>query len=431
MIGRWLVPLLVVAMIATAWVMTTSPAERDLGLAPDPSARTYRGCAGWVGRGLEGSIAVAAAVRGPVRVTTVAGGADRVSVMADIDEAGGALVPLANLEAAGAIGAVAEFPTANAEAALITAGAPGTTVVGCTVPGTTTLIAGGGSTLAEETLDLVIANPYAVDSVVSVQSASEVGTDSASELASVIVPARSTVLRELAPLLPLRQSLSVRLEVQAGAVHGSLIQRVAGDIASTEAVSPATEWFFPVVEGEGVGRRRIVISSNSSIATEVAIDAYGPEGLIERVLEIQVPPMSQIEMGVADLGDGVVGARITATNPVVASLVLVGEQRRGLAPMTAGLSTDWWVPGSGSLAVTTMWILNPTDLEAEVVVQPLAPNSPARPVVIPPESRQAVQVVGPGAGHLIKSSVEVSVMWTAQGEAGIALGTGIATAPHL
>ena len=108
----------------------------------------------------------------------------------------------------------------------------------------------GGSTMSGETLDLVMTNPYAVDAVVWCGSSSENGDDSASEIASMLVPAGGTVVREqVSRCLPLRQSLSVRLDPQRGAVHAALLQTTSVDDIVVEGVPLAQDWWIPVLTG--------------------------------------------------------------------------------------------------------------------------------------------------------------------------------------
>jgi hypothetical protein len=279
----------------------------------------------------------------------------------------------------------------------------------------------GGSTNTGETLELVLTNPYAADAVVSVSSSSEAGEDSATEIASILVPARSTVVRQLETLLTLRQSLAVRMEVQRGAIHAALIQVGSGDVAVFEGVEPAQDWWLPslVVRDSS---NRLVVANTSPVPVDVVIDTYQNGTVTEAALATTVEARSQIDLPVSEFAEGPVGLRVSSDGPVVTGLVVDGEATRGLTPGTT-LSTEWVIPGSASLGPARVWVLNPGEVEAELVLQPLLPGAAAQATTVPADTVAGISVEPGGAGYLIRSTSEVAVFWSARLE-GFAVATG-------
>jgi hypothetical protein len=111
---------------------------------------------------------------------------------------------------------------------LAEAGGGGTVVTGsdiasmaanCSPTSRQTIALSGVSTANGRQVELVVANPYALDAIVDVATISEVGPDTASELESLVVPAGSIVVRDLSRILPLRSHLSLVITPKQGSVH--------------------------------------------------------------------------------------------------------------------------------------------------------------------------------------------------------------------
>jgi Family of unknown function (DUF5719) len=403
-----------------AWAFQSPTVEAGSEFATEPSPPRFVGCVAEAARGLDGLVEVGSIVRGPVTASP-SSQSHVPGVVVEIDEAGGAEVPLSDLQAAGAVGVLVELPSADGAATVVEQGEAGTLIGACTPAGSEVLIAGGGSTLTGDELSLVVTNPYAIDAVVSVTSSSEVGDDSIRQLASLLVPARSTTVNELTPVVPLRQSLSMKLVVERGAVHAGLLQRSGGDAAFTEAVAPLSDWWLPVAPLEG-GSQRVVVSTDSLLPVQVRVDTYAGGSLTEGVVESEIPARGQIELPVGTLLESAGGLRVSADSPVVVTLVRSGEGLRQMTPANDTLSTEWIVPGATASGAAA-WILNPGEVDAEVVLQPLVPDTPARAAVVASDTMQPVALDLPDAGYLIRSTSEVAVVFESAGDVGSGLGT--------
>lgn len=412
---------LVLVTISGAWLLRPVPTEAGLDLGVEPAPPTFVGCVGRVERDLTSMIAIGSVVRGDV-VATLAAPGDAMRSVASVDVAGGAGLSMGDdLGAAGTVAALVEMPTSDAAAAVVVSRESAAAAAGCTPASTGTLVVLGGSTNTGETLDLVLTNPYAGDAVVSVSSSSETGVDSATEIASILVPTRTTVVRPLETLLTLRQSLTVRLEVQRGAIHAALVQAGSDDVAVFEGVEPAQDWWLPSLAVRG-SSNRLVIANTSPVPVDVVVDTYEGGTVTEAALQGVVEARSQIEVPVTDLVDGPAGFRVSSDGSVVAGLVVDGESTRGLTPGTT-LSTEWLIPGSSSLGSARIWVLNPGEVEAELVLQPLMAGAPAQAVTVPTGAVAGVTLEPGGAGYLIRSTSEIAVFWSSR-QVGFALATG-------
>lgn len=411
---------LVVVGFVGALLLRPAAAEAPLDLGVEQAPPAYLGCFGRVEQSLASTIHVGSVIRGGVLATLVASGSDS-ALDAAIDPAGGVVVDFAGLGAAGVSGALVELPTSDAAAATVLSRDQASAVAACTPASTELLLVAGGSTATGETLDLVLVNPYAADAVVSIGSSSESGEDSATEIASVLVPARATVVRQLESLLSLRQSLSVRMEVQRGAIHAALLQESGGDVAISEAVAPAQDWWLPSLLVRDA-TSRLVVSTASPLPADIQIDVSSAGTVTEAVYSGTVEARSQLDIPVADLGEGPLGLRVSADGPIVATLVVDGEGTRAITPGTT-LSTEWIVPGSGAYTEARLWVFNPGEVEAEMTLQPLAPGLAARAATVPADSAIGVPIEQAGAGYLVRSTSEVAVFWSVR-VGGLALGTG-------
>jgi hypothetical protein len=414
-----------VVLAGAAFAFRSGPVESDPGLMLERAPTTFFGCAASVDQALTGSAVIGSIVRGPVTARLASTGSTAVST--EIDPAGGAAADLAGLGAAGAVGILVEGTSSDAGVSVIETGTAGSLASTCTAPITESAIAVGGSTGGTERLELIVTNPYAVDAVVAVTSSSEVGDDSARELASVLVPARTTVVEDLADLLPLRQVLSVRLTVERGAVHAALFQTVDGDVAMVEAVPPAQDWWLPL-EVPADTDTRVVVSTDSLLPVEIRIDAYAAGAVTQSVVETELAARGQLVFAATDLAAMPGGVRVSADGPIVVGLVQNGAGRRAASPGVATLNSEWLATGAGSFDASRALVLNPGEVEAELVLQPLAPDTPARAVSIPINSVAAVTLGRGGAGYLIRSTSEVAVLWSADGTAGSALGAAVPVA---
>lgn len=421
---RVLVALVVGALMAAVWVLAPTEEPIDLGSPVVEGAPLAQTCIAVVGRDDTGAVAIASDRSALLGLSSVAAGGVVSEIGARVSLAGGVTVPFDRLTASGTVGVLVEFLSPSTAAATVQRGPGGSAAATCTPESSGSLLIPGGSTRSEELLRLVLANPYASDAVVAVTSSSESGIDSASELESVVVPARSTVIRDLESLLPLRSSLSVNVAVLEGAVHASLLQSGEGDRMWLEGVEPSGEWWVPVPAlGEVAGR--LVVSTAAPLPVDFEVDVWGAEGILEAAVEDTIPAQGHVDIPVDSIAEGITAMRVFAENPVVATLVFEGPGVRAGGPGTEVVGFEWQVPGVTVAGGGTLWIFNPTEFDGLAVVQPLGPGEDAAEIALPAAGLVSWPVSQGGTGVAVSSSIEISVVWTAASENGVAFARGV------
>lgn len=403
---------------------TASPPEP----APESSIAParFRTCLARSDRASAPTLAVASAVPGEMEVSATGAGALRPVASATIGTAGGAVVPLGEAGLVGYAGLLAEMPTDATAAAVVTRGERGRASQSCAGRPEPVVALPGVSTLEGERVTVVLGNPFATDAVVAVTSASEVGEDSAGELSSLLVPARSTITADLGRLLPLREHLSVVLTTERGAVVGGLVQTGEGDLAAGSFSSPAGDWWLTVPD---VGQQTATISlvSVAPVDVDYQMDVYRDGEVVEGRESGRLGRGEQVVVDLSDL-TAPAAVRVTATGPVVAGLSLTGEHLRALSPGASAPSDRWFVPGAGVGGPSVLWVLNPGPTDLDVVLQPLSPGAQARREILAASSVTPIPVSGGSrGGYLVEAVGEVVVMWTFGGEGPTGFGLGFPT----
>ncbi len=411
---------------ALAFAAWPSPPPTSL---PDPVPTQTVGqarfltCVARADRGADPLLAVAANRSGPLDVSVTGAGELLPVADATIGVAGGAVVPLADSGLVGFGTVLAELPTDVVDGAVVSRGERGRTTRRCLGRPEPVMALSGVSSLDGERLTIVLGNPFAADAVVAVTGASEVGEDSPGELASVLVPARSTVTAELGRFLPLREYLSMVLTAERGAVVGLLAQAGDGDVATASFASPAADWWLTVPD---VGQQSATLTFVSVAPTEVEyqVDVY-EGGVLNAGFDTgRVAPGRQVVVDLSEVA-APAGVRVTATGPIVAGLSLAGEHLRALSPGVNAPGDRWLVAGPGVGGPSVLWVLNPGPDDLDLVVQPVRSGAQAQVVQVPASTVAPVPVTsGSGGGYLVEAVGDVVVMWTFGGEGPTGFGTG-------
>lgn len=391
--------LAVIALVLGGWMSWTGPPPVDLGTTPEPSPPMARACTGRVERDVGGVLSVVSTGDSPIRVDVLGTDANP----AEFPPAG-ATLPLDELIPGGLAGILIDPPTAETGATVVLSGG-GTAAVGCTPPGIDRLLVVGSSTRNGEHLELRLINPYAVEAVVEIRSVSENGIDNASELASVIVPAGAVVTRDLANLLPLRESLAIDLTVASGAVHVEAAQAGAGDQMLLEGVVPAEELWF-AVGPVGDSTPVVEVFNPNPAASDVRLDVYTASGTIETPLD---EPVAGTKLVQVPLDSGAVGVRVTATGPIGAALVYEAQGIRAGTPGVARTGSRWLLPG-----VDTVWLFNPGEVPLQVTFDGRSA------VELPPLGGAVVASAGP----IVDATGDIVAFGVVGGDGGVGLVAG-------
>ena len=285
------------------------------------------------------------------------------------------------------------------------------------------LISLGGSTLADETLDLILYNPYVLDAVSRVEITSELGEDTPPPLQEIFVPAGKAVRVSIDESLRLRRFLSAQVNSSPGRVALLLQQTGRGETAMIEGVVPHTDWWLPVPL-VGQAETHLLIASPSGSPFTYRLDLFTEAGPLLGYVEEDFLPGQLLSISLSDLPDGVRGIRVSGTVALVAGLRIEGEGMLAVGPGARGLSTRWLLPGAGDdeQKENQAWLLNPSELPVAVTVSGAAQGAYSFQVNVPPESVIAFdlsELTGLAEdlpGYLVEADLEIAAVWTSQVE---------------
>jgi hypothetical protein len=412
-----------IALISVAvWTQVPDVGAPDLGVGLDRAPSSTAACPVVTGRDARSEALVGTRLPGEVHFLASSGGVVLTDSESEAGEFGGLTFDVGSAAGASTVALVVDLPEEGSAASLVTSSDVVLAAAMCTPPVNGETAIAGLSTASGERLDLVLANPYANDAVVEVRTVSEAGADSASELESVVVPARSAVTVDLAQLLPLRSRLSIRIIPERGVVHAAGVQSSPNERMVVEAVHPSSEWLLPVPD-TGV-LPTITVLPTTGVDTGYTVDAFTEAGAFEGVGGGIVPSDGHVVIDTESLPEGTAAVRVTTDGASVASVVIEGDTIRAGTPGAPFSASTWVVPGpSGPGAV--LRLTNPTGLDATVEVRPLLGGSDIQTVSVPAGTSTVVRVEGPGPGHIVQSDGDVFVAWSSSSDAGFALAVGM------
>ena len=294
------------------------------------------------------------------------------------------------------------------------------------------LAALGGATLADDRLDLILYNPYVLDSVVQVVVTSELGEDTPAALREIYVPAGKTVEMTLDEPLRLRRSLAVLAESSPGRIALLLRQTGKGETAMTEGVTPHTDWWLPVPD-LGQAETYLTIASPSGSPFTYRVDLMTESGPLPAFLEEDFLPGQLVSIPLSALPGGVTGIGVVGTVPLAAGLRIEGEGLLAISPGVRETAKSWFLPaaGDGAGRDTRAWIMNPSGLEARVSV---SAGNYSFTITVPPESVRSFELgklrasTEGIAGYLVEAEEEIAVVMTTQlqgGAASVAVGAPV------
>jgi hypothetical protein len=418
---RIVLAIAVVAALVGGWIVAPVPTVEDDGPGLEPAAAAAALCPLRLDRTVDGKLTVGSTLISPARVTVGNAGEIATDVVVEVGAAGGSAVNFDELIAGGTAGAFVEFGVPTASAATVSRGDAGVAAVACPSLLRNTSVINGASTRNGESLELILVNPYGADAVVAVESSSEIGADSAEELSSVVVPARSTVTRDLASLLPLRNRLSLAITPVRGLVHAFVEGGGRGDRVIIEHVDPRSEWITPVPSFDGQATA-LVISSISPVEVAMRVDGWADGDFVEGVYSEVIPPRGQIEIALADFDVPLDIARILADGPIGVSLVSEGDAGRAATPANSEAVLEWLMPGPGS-AGSTAWIGVDGENDAVVDFLSLDADGESFTVTAGAGTVTAVPLDGQLIGYSVRADSPVTVLWSVSDDTGIGLGS--------
>ncbi|NIA24119.1 MAG: hypothetical protein GWP04_00970 [Gammaproteobacteria bacterium] len=286
----------------------------------------------------------------------------------------------------------------------------------------------GGSTLEGQTLRLVLFNPFSDDARASVAVTSEAGFEPVPALESVSVPGRSWKVIDLSELLPLRERLSVSVDMKQGVVTPAMVLSEGDDEAVWTNEGQADQWDFPVADAGGL-MPRLSISNDGTTPVDYEIDGYSTTGTEIALLSGTLEGRSQVQLDVSGIAEGVFGLRLRASGPVAATLIADDGVRVAATAGVTVSATRWMLPGFGMAGISTLWVMN-AGVETTTVTYRLLDAGGAlgdvEKVAVLPGRILAVPTVPIGAsGLVVEASHPISVAWTMERDGAIAYASGV------
>jgi hypothetical protein len=380
-------------------------------------------CAVEEGSGRSTNIAIASTTEGPGTLTAFAAGS-AVGRHDFVTQSGAASIAVAEIAAVGVGGALLELPGVASAAGSVVIGAGSLSVDTCPVASDGDLLLGGGSTLSDQRFEVQLMNPYAGEAIVDLVVQSDAGLESSTELDSVIIPARSTVVVNLAEILPGREWMTVAIQVGTGGALAVGRLGIGSESAVWDAVAPAQEWFIPVPHG--LESRQVVIAARDS-DVEYQVDFFGPDGVVEALETGQLTARNQAIVDIGALTPVASAIRVVTTAPVGAFLRITNDTAVALTSGATVPGSGLLLPGAGSIPGASGWIavLNP-GLE-DVTVEVATLGNDAAPVTVAIPAGEVVEVVvsaDPALGYAISGDGALVASWSTS--IGGSIGVGMA-----
>ena len=284
----------------------------------------------------------------------------------------------------------------------------------------------GGSTLDGQSLRLVLFNPFSEDARASISAKSEVGQEPLTDLEAVTVTGRSWKVIDLAALLPLRESLSVAVDMKQGALTPVMVFGEGTDVGVWTNEGQAEQWDFPIVNLGGMSAT-LFVSNDTAVAVDYQVDIYTSTGVQSAAVTGTLDGSTPLALQVGDLAEAPFGIRLTTSGPVAATVISEDGTRVAATAGVAEPRTHWMLPGFGIIGTRRLWIMNSGTDTATVtyrLVDASGASGDVDKVAVPPATVLAVAGLPVTATGLeVESNVPVSIMWSSE------VGTAVGFAP--
>ncbi len=409
MIYRAVVIAVVVIVSGFAWISLppVAPAEEDP--APEPLSGIQSGVFYCVGSGV-GSEATFQAVAGSAATSLIS--ILDSNVVVDTVEVSREGAGTAAFKPPGQLftgGAVIEVGTEDAGASWINEESTRATATTCYAEPRSSWTLYGGPIGSADRLVLRLMNPLLSSGKADVRLTTEFGPEPITELEAVGVAPRNVIEIPLHEILGQRTMVKIAVDVTDGRLLPAVVTTTTNGIATWRAERATTDWYLPTVRvGDVVGEIAVTNPRQEQVEVEyTGIDSSGVSGQETAVLE----PLGHLVLPATSLGPVVLGARISASSPVIVSLVGDSESGRYGESAISELSARWMVAGPSRGGAIDIWILNPSPSEANVTVGE-GPSS--RTVRIRSGTSAHITVESP-EGSLITSDQPIAVSWSTQG----------------
>jgi hypothetical protein len=195
------------------------------------------------------------------------------------------------------------------------------------------------------------------------------------------------------------------------------------DVAGWEAVTGQPEVYLPLPD---LRLGRLSLAHSAGIDVLFRIDQFDEDGEEVGVMEDTIPATGHFEIPLDDLITRLAGLRITASEPIAATVIFEDGPIRAAGTSAPRLSMRWFLPGAGGTGSVNLLILNPSDLAVRAVISGLIDGARSFSAEIPAQGMAVVAGRGlPAEGALVVADGEVAVAWTASSENALAYQVGV------
>lgn len=286
----------------------------------------------------------------------------------------------------------------------------------------------GGSTMPGEELTLRIFNPYPETAKVTVGGVSEIGVEALGDFRSWSINANSWRDIDLAQELNSRQDLVISVTVDEGYVAPAMALRTENDDAWWPGSGLSEVWEFPVVGTAGMAGSLVV--SNPGVApVTVTVDLFAPDGPVIAAAVATVERDTPMRIDLSGLAGDTYGARLSATGPVTAAVVAVGDPGLAVVAGAPDGARTWLLPGlrTAGLEEATLWLLNTHEDPVTATVSILTGGGLVGETVT--VDAGTLRAFGPvpegGLGYLVDSAFPLTAAWSIASPSGIAYASGL------
>lgn len=408
---------------------TTAPPTADESAIQD--ARTVAHCP-WARTDASIASDFSLAALGPFEATVTASVSGEVGTEVTGGGLAFGLVPLTDVAGPGVSSAVVEFSDRPSGAVVVARGESVLASAGCRSGASKVWLLAGGSTLADETLELRLFNPFPQPARLQIRVTSENDSEPEPTLETITVNPRTTRAVNLSELLALRETLALSITDEDGLVTPVLTQTFespengVGDTAAWVGVGASSEWYFPFSGvGETVGS--VVLMNDGAVPATYDVDVYTEDGSELGVRQDVLEPRTVARLPLSELHDGgAFGFGIRSDGPIGAFLTGEGSTQRAATPGASYASPNWLVPGpGGSGTQSTVWFLNAGSTLATVTYRAAQSNGslgPAEKLAVPIGTVVSLAV---DSGLVVRSSSPITVGWTATAPGSAAFTMGL------
>lgn len=272
-------------------------------------------------------------------------------------------------------------------------------VSGCVPASRGSMAIMGMSTAEGDRSTMVLVNPFASTASLRLIGASEFGVDTPTDLEEVTVPPATSVEVVLDQSMAGRQSLSFAVVADSGLVVAGMKRSGPTDVATSEAVTASTQWFFALPDFGFDGA--IHLRSLADVDTAYRIDRIQPNGVVEGVSQGVLVAQGLAVVPVEDLAGPGSGLIVSAVEPLAAAIVYNFEDVRAVSPGVTREATRWSVPVSALLneGRSTVWILNTSGQALTARIQRVGVSA-VQTAQLPPGMTTGVFVTGARGGAI-------------------------------